>query len=310
MRTSSLIASIALPLAALFSPTTAGAQTAPVVGPVPPPATVAPSPETAQAGSLTSPSAVAPPPVPAPGAIVSATDTKYAMADLQRLENVLHVNAEGPKAYATIGGVTSLALAGASIPLAIYTYSREKTVPDSAYWGTWMIGGTGLGLAIAGSILLATGGSTDPHVSLERLATSAKAQGAPPNEVVRAVEVDWADKADSARTGRKIAGAIAIGVGVVGAGLAMYFVSRTPANNDNSLQQLYFGLTGTLVAVSLTSVVVGVQSLFIKTGIENSWDTYRATKYVGAPVAGLPVTLTPAIAPLQGGGMATLGGTF
>ena len=112
------------------------------------------------------------------------------------------------------------------------------------------------------------------------------------------VEAEWADKAASARTGRKIAGGIAIGVGALGAGFAPYFLSRTPDNNDNSLQQLYYGLTGTLVAVGLTSVVMGVQTLFIKTGLENSWDTYRGTKYVGAPVAGLPVTLTPAIAPV------------
>lgn len=257
-----------------------------------------------------SPPPAAVPPLSGPGAIVSANDAKYAMADLQRLENVLHVNAEGPKSYALIGGVTSLALAGASIPLAIYTHSREKTVPDSGYWGTWMIGGTGLGLAIGGSILLATGGATDPHVSLERLAESGKALGAPSHEVVRMVEAEWAEKADSARTGRKIAGAITIGVGALGAGFATYFISRAPENNDNSLQQLYFGLSGTLVALSLTSVVIGVQTLFVKTGIENSWDTYRGTKYVGAPVAGLPVTLTPAIAPVQGGGVATLGGTF
>jgi len=156
------------------------------------------------------------------------------------------------------------------------------------------IGAGGLGMLIGSAVTLAMSDFLQP---VRDALTSSAQRGASPGRSLAVAEAEWGRRAERSRRFRRIGGPIIIGLGValMAGGTALLLTRESGSSTLNHA-------TGTLALLSgALSATSGAGILFAPDPLEQSWEVYRRTRGIGVDLA---------LAPVPGGAMAGVSGTF
>lgn len=232
-----------------------------------------------------------------------AAKADEAEQDLRRLHAAVDELGEHNIDYRKWRAIASFAQAGITAGLGIYYWADGPEHTTNA--GQILVAGA-VGSAGAGAILLFAG-PLEPYEGLQR--ELAKGEGRlAPEDVVRRVESKWGEAASDARSFRKVVGGIAVGIGVLSMGMGVALPALVPDEQEDSFMTA--GTAG-LVLLGGINLTLGIDALCNESGVEQSWHVYRRMKDLGtAPTTSAGLQPKVGLAPLPGGGMASLGFAF
>lgn len=250
---------------------------------------------TAPAVASAQTAAVPPPPwetgVQSPPQVAVADGEGEAERALARLRGTLAWFEGNHHSMRLAMGISGIAAGAASIVVGSLLIDRDKR--NDFLYGL-AIGSGGLGMIIGSAVTLAFNDFLQPV--RDSLAASAQ-RGFTPDHSLGLAEAEWGRRAERSRRFRRIGGPIIIGLGValMAGGTALLFTRESGSSTLNHA-------TGTIVLLSgALSATSGAGILFAPDPLEQSWEVYRRTRGIGVDLA---------LAPVPGGAMAGVSGTF
>lgn len=234
---------------------------------------------------------IVPPPSSKPPPASGADD---AVAEYRRLEATLRYYDEAERASSLAAGIAALAVGGVSIPTGLYVRNHL----DEELAGNIAIG-VGVGAAVGGVGQLVGAFRESGAFAAHRAHLTGSFGRVPTRELVADVEREWGEQVATERSVRRWVTGIGAGVGLTGLAVA---TSLTLTANP-SLKDEGRGTAGViLLSLSGVLLVTSVHGFLTPSASEQYYEGYRR--------ASGRVSLSPTVAPLQGGGMVGLVGRF
>lgn len=240
----------------------------------------APPPEVTPAPSVTKPS--------------PASGEDDAVTEYRRLEATLRYYDEAERASSLAGGIAALAVGGVSIPTGLYVRNHL----DEELAGNIAIG-VGIGAAVSGVGQIVGAFRQSGVLYTHRAHLTGSYGRVPTRELVADVEREWGEQAATERSVRRWVTGIGAGVGLTGLTVATSLIlTASPSVKDEGR-----GAAGViLLSLSGVLLVSSVHGFLTPSASEQYYEGYRR--------ASGRVSLSPTVAPLQGGGMVGLVGRF
>ncbi len=250
------------------------------------------------------PGATTPPPV---GVAAIAPPSAQVTVDAEELASLRRLALHGASPFADARwaiGLTGLGVSAVATPVGATMIGR-----DGRSIGAGITLGTGIGAGI-GSLVVLSGllVNLNPYSDIGEAIAREKAAGKSDREALAAGEASFEKSADEARTGRKVAGVLGLGLGIagLGAGAVTGLADFTSASFSRRDQD---GVTAALTVYGMLATISGVAAFFTETPIESAWNGYSAgkgTKRTSAlRLSGFGAAPLP-----EGGATLGLGGTF
>jgi hypothetical protein len=243
-----------------------------------------------------------PPAAAAPQVVPSPPPTGADVQDLARLDELLKGFASESRGYRTAGGISALVIGAAAITGGAIALDRGNSVPG------FVATAGGAGAVIGGTLLLvAPFGPVNKMEKLSERIDEQRTAGKAPADIIRDVEAEWSDAAETSRSLRRTFGLIGAAIGGVAVAGGTALLIADSFGSLSRKEQDGFG--GALLGLGYFSVLVGFQTFFFEEPIEASWRAYRAGR---APRSSLRPPSPPRLgfAPVLGGGTVVLGATF
>jgi hypothetical protein len=217
-----------------------------------------------------------------------------AVTEYRRLEATLRYYDEAERASSLAGGIAALAVGGVSIPTGLYVRNHL----DEELAGNIAIG-VGVGAAVSGVGQLVGAFRQSGVLYTHRAHLTGSYGRVPTRELVANVEREWGEQAATERSVRRWVTGIGAGVGLTGLTVATSLIlTASPSVKDEGR-----GAAGViLLSLSGVLLVSSVHGFLTPSASEQYYEGYRR--------ASGRVSLSPTVAPLQGGGMVGLVGRF
>lgn len=234
---------------------------------------------------------IVPPPSSKPPPASGADD---AVAEYRRLEATLRYYDEAERSSSLAAGIAALAVGGVSIPTGLYVRNHL----DEELAGNIAIG-VGIGAAVGGVGQLVGAFRESGAFAAHRAHLTGSYGRVPTRELVADVEREWGEQAATERSVRRWVTGIGAGVGLTGLAVATSLtLTASPSLKDEGR-----GTVGVmLLSLSGVLLVSSVHGFLTPSASEQYYEGYRR--------ASGRVSLSPTVAPLQGGGMVGLAGRF
>lgn len=230
-------------------------------------------------------------PLGPPRALQAADPEAEGGASLARLRSTLAWFEGNHRSMRLSMGITGIVAGAAAMVTGGLLLDRDRR--NDAVYGM-AIGAGGLGVIVGSSINLAMGDMLQPvRDSLE----ASERAGLSPADRLAAAEAEWARRADRSRRFRRVGGPILLGLGglMLAGGMAL-LISRAGGSETLAYATGTMGITG-----GALTAVAGAGILFAPDPLEQSWEVYRRARGIGVDLA---------LAPVPGGAMAGVSGTF
>jgi hypothetical protein len=216
------------------------------------------------------------------------------VTEYRRLEATLRYYDEAERASSLAAGIAALTVGGVSIPTGLYVRNHL----DEELAGNIAIG-VGIGAAVSGVGQLVGAFRQSGALYTHRAHLTGSYGRVPTRELVADVEREWGEQAATERSVRRWVTGIGAGVGLTGLTVATSLIlTASPSARDEGR-----GAVGVfLLSLSGVLLVSSVHGFLTPSASEQYYEGYRR--------ASGRVSLSPTVAPLQGGGMIGLVGRF
>ncbi len=261
------------------------------------------SPATPETELQTSPESTASGPAADPPATSpsSAQDSANDQADLARLDGMLKHFASQERNVAVWGGISLLAIGAAGISAGVATDALEPTRGSSSF----PFFNFGVAVAAGGVTVLALHPFVFPFEQLSRYADQRRAAGgkieARSGEIVAAIESEWRAKADSSRTSRRTVGAVGLGLGTLSVAAGTYLAITSDSGRSSAQSDAAFLFIPGAIVMGMS-----LRALFVEEPVESAWKVYESARSSRASLKSTRF----GCAPIPGGGVLGIGGTF